>query len=153
MGGWGKRRLFRQIFPEKKKQSFPKMDLTHTTYMAGDEMKYFFVVGINHVLCRHCCMPTADGRPQPGNTLMGIPQLEWVTTAHRRVVELIKNIFLNVPNSASFLFIFVLFSTRWKYSKNWLYKWQKCGWCARDSNPRPQACRHRQIHWSMAANK
>ena len=34
-------------------------------------MKYFFVVGINHVLCRHCCMPTADGRPQPGEHFNG----------------------------------------------------------------------------------
>ena len=59
-------------------------------------------------------------------------------------------IFLNWPNPASFLFIFVLFSTQWRCSTKFDHK--KCRSCAWDSNPGWQDGRRRRIHRaSMAA--
>ena len=61
------------------------------------------------------------------------------------------NFFLNGPNPASFLFIFVLFSHRKdKYSTN-LTILKKHWWHAWESKPGWHDGRRKRIHWAMAA--
>ena len=62
----------------------------------------------------------------------------WATTTA-------ANLFFKWAKPASFLFIFVLFSTQWQYSTKFDYK--KRRWCAWDSNPGRQNGRRRRIHW------
>ena len=60
--------------------------------------------------------------------------------------------FLNICQfTASFSFIFVHFSFQYQlYSFN-NTNWKKHRWCAWDSSPGPQDCRHRRNHGAMAA--